>query len=83
MGTPLEKEFEYYLANQAQLVRQFDGKVIVIKGGMVLGAYDTELEAIRKTTEQHELGTFLVQKCRPGEQSYTQTYQSRVLFACK
>ncbi|MCD6502373.1 hypothetical protein J7L01_07195 [bacterium] len=81
MAKALEKEFEYYLAHQAELVEKFDGKFVVIKGNEVLGAYDSEIEAIKETMKEHELGTFLVQKCEEGEESYTMTFHSRVEYA--
>ena len=77
----LEKEFKYYLEHQDELVKKFNGKFIVIKNREVIGVFDSELEAIEKTMEKHDLGTFLVQKCEPGSESYTQTYHSRVTFA--
>jgi len=77
----LRKEFEYYLQHQDELVKQYNGKFIVIKNNTVIGAYDSELEAVTNTLHQHELGTFLVQKCEPGTSSYTQTYHSRAIFA--
>ncbi len=80
MSKVLEKEFKYYLENQDSLVEKYNGKVIVIKDCRVIDAFDSELEAIEKTAEKHELGTFLVQKCEPGRESYTQTYHSRVVF---
>jgi len=81
MMEKLEKEFKYYLEHQDELVKKYNGKFIVIKNREVIGAFDSELEAIEKTAEKHELGTFLVQKCEPGSESYTQTYHSRVTFA--
>jgi hypothetical protein len=77
----LESEFKYYLENQKELVKKYNGKFIVIKDLEVIGAYDSELEAVQKTSEQYELGTFLVQKCEIGSESYTQTYHSRVSLA--
>ena len=77
----LEKEFQYYLEHQDELVEKYNGKYIVIKNQQVIGMFDNELEAIEKTSKDHELGTFLVQKCEPGTSSYTQTYHSRVAFA--
>jgi len=74
----LEKEFKYYIDHQAELVKKYNGKFIVVKDCKVIGAFDSELEAINTTSEQHELGTFLVQKCELGSESYTQTYHSRV-----
>jgi hypothetical protein len=80
MTKPLKKEFRYYLDHQAELVKRYNGKFIVIKGQEVIGAYDSEIEAVEKTSETHELGTFLVQKCEPGSDNYTQVFHSRVMF---
>jgi len=81
MASPLKKEFDFYITNQDQLVAQYNGKVIVIKDQRVVGAYDSVEEAVRETGKNLPLGTFLVQKCEPGAQSYTQTFHSRVAFA--
>ena len=81
MTVGLEKEFNYYLENQDELVKNYNGKFIVIKDLKIIGAYNSELEAVQKTVEKYELGTFLVQKCEPGSESYTQTYHSRVAMA--
>ncbi|NVM56347.1 MAG: hypothetical protein HWN66_21800 [Candidatus Helarchaeota archaeon] len=80
MTKRLEKEFKYYLDHQDDLVKKYNGKFLVIKDCRVIGIFDTQLEAIEKTTKKHKLGTFLVQKCEPGSDSYTQTYHSRVSF---
>lgn len=77
----LENEFNYYLRNQKELVEKYKGKYIVIMDAQLLGAYDSELEAIQETSTKYELGTFLVQRCEPGADNYTQTYHSRVTFA--
>jgi len=76
----LAEQFDFYLSNQAELVKQYDGKYIVIKDRKVLGAYDSEAEAIRETTLHHELGTFIVQKCQTGDEAHTQVFHSRVAF---
>jgi hypothetical protein len=77
----LQKEFQYDLDHQDEMVRQYDGKFVVIKDGKVLGAYDDELTAITQTQKTQELGTFLVQKVSPGENAYTQIFHSRVAFS--
>lgn len=74
----LKKEFDYYLEHQDELVEKYRGKFIVIKGTSVIGQYESELEAIEETSKQYELGTFLVQKCEPGSESYSYTFHSRV-----
>lgn len=78
MTDPLEQEFAYYKAHQDELVEKYRGKVVVIKGDLVIGVYDNELEAVNETSKEHKLGTFLVQKCVPGPEAYSQTYHSRV-----
>jgi len=74
----LKQEFEYYLEHQADLVRQYRGKYIVIVGKRVVGAYGSELEAVTESSKSHKLGTFLVQLCEPGTEAYTHTYHSRI-----
>lgn len=80
MASPLKPEFDYYLAHQEELVKQYNGKYVVIRDQKVLGAYDDQTTAITETEKQYPLGTFLVQKVSPGTDAYTQTFYSRVLF---
>lgn len=77
----LQQEFKFYLKNQAELVKKYNGKFIVIKNCEVIGVYDSPKEAFIETSKKHKIGTFLIQECSPGPQSYTQTYHSRVAFA--
>jgi len=77
----LEAEFQYYKDHQDQLVSQYEGKFIVIVGEEVIGAYGSELEAYEETKKIHPVGTFLIQQCQPGEESYTQIHHSRVAFS--
>lgn len=76
----LEKEFQYFLDHQKELVRQHGGKFVVIKNQQVIGVYDTEIQAFNETQKQHELGTFLIQECNSGAEVYTQTFHSRVIL---
>lgn len=76
----LEKEFEYFRDHQDEIVKKYEGKYVVIKGGDILGAYDSELDAYLETEENHDPGTFLIQKAEPGEDTFTQSFNSRVVF---
>jgi hypothetical protein len=80
MSSALQKEFDYFLEQQDELVKEHRGKFVVIKNQRVLGVYDSELEAVVETSKSEKLGTFLVQKCEPGESSFSQTFHSRVSF---
>ena len=79
-NAPLQKELEFFKAHQEELVRQHEGKFLVIKDQVVQGVYDTELEAYTDAQNKFELGTFLIQRCLPGEEGFTQTFHSRVSF---
>ena len=81
MSSPLQNDFDFYLAHQAEMVEKYDGKYIVIKNGEVLGAFDDELTALTETKKSHELGTFLLQKVSKGDTEYSQTFHSRVVFS--
>ena len=80
MSKPLEKEFKYYMDHQNELIKKYGGKFIVIQGCAVIGAYDSDLEAVEETSRKKESGTFLVQKCEAWKESYTPMYNSRVAF---
>ena len=80
--TALELEFKYFLDHQDELVKKFNGKYLVIIGEEVKGDFDTLKDAYEFAVKNFELGTFLLQKCTPGEEAYTQTYRNRrVSFA--
>lgn len=76
----LERELGYFKAHQKELVKKYEGKFLVIKNQQVQGFYDTEMEAYTDAKKRFELGTFLIQKCEFGQESYTQTFHSRAIF---
>ena len=76
----LEKEFQYFLSNQSIFFQKYPGKFIVIRGEKVEGVYDTEMEAFMESSKKFEGGTFLIQQCLSGSDSYTQTFHSRAIF---
>ena len=75
--TGLEREFDYYLEHQDELLEKYNGRVIVIKDCTVLSDHDSHIEAVIETQKVHELGTFLVQAVSPGPEAYTQRFHSR------
>ncbi|HYV90184.1 MAG TPA: DUF5678 domain-containing protein [Chitinophagales bacterium] len=77
----LEKEFQYYLDHQPELVEKYQGKFVVIQDEKVIGIYDSEIEAYTKSIKENELGTFLIQEAQPGDKNYTQRFHSRVIFS--
>ena len=76
----LDTEFKYYVEHQTELLDKYSGKFIVIKGEKVIGDYDSQMDAYNETLKTEKLGTFLIQHCIPGTQSYTHTFHSRVVL---
>ena len=77
----LGEAFGFYLANQDEMVEKYDGKVIAIKDGKVLEAYDSELAAAIGTRKHHERGTYLIQRVSKGNEGHTAIFHSpRVTF---
>lgn len=77
----LQKEFQYYLDHQDEMVKKYDGKCVVIKNRQVVGAYDDAITAVAETQKSHKLGTFLVQRVSRGPSAYAQTFHSRAVFS--
>ena len=67
----MRADFHYYLEHQDEFVRLYDGKVVALKDGKVLGAYKDEYEAIIETEKTEKAGTFIVQRVSPGDREYT------------
>lgn len=66
-----DTELKFFIENQAKLVKQYNGKVLVLRGAEVVGVYDDELEAYLESKKKYEPGTFMIQHCEPGVGAYT------------
>tara|TARA_Y100000310_G_C20595906_1_gene770492 strand:- start:599 stop:847 length:249 start_codon:yes stop_codon:yes gene_type:complete len=75
----LQKQLEHFKAHQKDLVEKYKGKFVVIKDQDIQGVFNTEMEAYTDAQKKFELGTFLIQQCLPGQESYTQTFHSWVI----
>ena len=61
----LETERKYLDSHKEELLHQFGGKVLVICGEQVTGAFDTFEEALQGAATQHGLKSVLIR--RPSE----------------
>ena len=77
----LKKEFNWYIVNQDELVKKHNGKFIVVVNETVVGSYTTKAKAYFESQKKYTLGTFLIQFCESGAESYSQRFSSRVTFA--
>ena len=72
----LSKEFKFYRDHQDAMVEKYNGKVIALKNCEVLGVYATHLAAFTEVVQQHERGTFVIQRVSEGTEAYTATFYS-------
>jgi hypothetical protein len=75
-----EEELKFFISNQDDLVKKYRGKVLVLKGKTVLGAYSSPLEAYIEAQKEHKIGTFMIQPCEPGVDAYTVSIASACLI---
>jgi hypothetical protein len=66
-----DADLDYFIANQDELVAQYNGKVLLIRNQHVEGAYDTVGEACSAGDKLFGRGKFSIRTCMPGEDAYT------------
>jgi hypothetical protein len=77
----LQQEFQWYLDNQNELVKKYDGQYLVIAGKTIVYSSKNKEEAGRKGLEMVGAGKFILQLCTPGTDDYTRTFHThRVHF---
>jgi hypothetical protein len=78
MNNPLKVEFDYFIAHQADLVRLYEGKFLIIKDQKVEDTFNTMMEAYYGGQKRFKLGTFMIQHCIPGPEAYTRYFYGPV-----
>jgi hypothetical protein len=76
----LQNEYKWFLDNYADLYKQYGASFLAIKNKTVLGVYHSYAEGVKKTLQNEEAGTFIVQKCNGDESAYT-NYISSICFS--
>ena len=79
MNEALRKEFKDYLAHQGDIVAKYNGRVIALKDGVVLGDFDSAGTAMLDLQDSHPLGTYLIQRVSPGDKDTTVSVYSPVV----
>ena len=73
--------FKYYLVHQEELVKEYNGKYLIITSDGVVGAYETLNEGYEMALKTYGKGNFMLQLCSEGEKDYSQRFfTSRVVF---
>ncbi len=73
--------FNFYLENQNELVKTYNGKYVVISEQKEIRAYDSEEKAYKESLQDFGEGKFLLQYCSSGKEAYTKTcYNPMISF---
>jgi hypothetical protein len=64
-------DLEWFINNQADLVKRYNGKTLIIRYQAVVGVFDEEFDAYLEGLRRYPAGTFSIQECIPGEEAYT------------
>lgn len=76
----LDKEFNFYLAHQNELLTKYENQYIAIVGNEVVGSYPTASEALYESDAKYTPGTCLIQLCTPGNGAYSVRAYTRVCY---
>jgi hypothetical protein len=66
-----EKELQWFINNQNELVQQYNGKHLAIFEQKIVGVYDSFKDACHGTKKNGLTGKAQIQYCIPGEEAYT------------
>ena len=70
---PLEKNLDWYIANQQELSAKHNGKILLIVDQKLVGAFDSMNDAYAAAVKVYAPGTYTLQPCSPDSDSYTLT----------
>ena len=74
----LEKEFQYYIEHENELLSKYSGNYIIIVGNEIVGVYSDKKKAYFDSIKKYSLGTFFMKQCLPN--TFVQTFQSQTSF---
>jgi hypothetical protein len=65
-------QLDFYVKNQSGLLKLYEGKIIALKDGEVLGVYPSKAAALHATLDAgHAPGSFMIILCTQGDGEYT------------
>lgn len=76
------KDFKFFVQHHDELYKLYPNKILVLQNEKVVFVCDTFEKALDAAlSSKMKPGTFIVQECTEGEEAYTQSFNSRVVFA--
>ena len=70
-----KSQLDMYIDVQHTLLDKYDGKILALQDGKVLGQYDSKLDAYRAVCQMGlRDGEYIIVQCSPGNTGYTSYY---------
>jgi hypothetical protein len=63
----VEDNYYWYIADQDELVKKYNGKHLLLVDCGVAGAYENRRDTYVDGANKYGFGNFLLQKCSPGD----------------
>ncbi len=67
----LKQNLDWYISHQQELSVQYSGRILLIVNQKLISVFDDLGSAWEKASQDFEPGTFTLQPCSPGPDSYT------------
>lgn len=74
-----KNDFDFFTNQYQNLYKEYGHKFLAIKKKMILGAFDSIPEAIEKLSEEHEIGTYIIQECTGDDSAYRTTIMRLII----
>ncbi|MEK7258064.1 MAG: hypothetical protein AAB316_25120 [Bacteroidota bacterium] len=65
---PVMVQYRWYRQHQDELVKRYNGRILVIADQKIIGDYSSRDEAFRQAMKSYNPGTFMVRHCMPREE---------------
>ena len=76
----IKDNFDYYIANQEEIVNGHLGEFVIIRNQAVVGYFNEEAKAF-ESMKDSELGTFIIKKCQEPGTDIINYFNNNVAFA--
>lgn len=76
----LNDDYQFFLDNKGKLLKDYEGKYLIISNKEVKDASINEEKAYTEAIKKYGIGNFIIQYCSANAGELVQTYQSRVLI---
>ena len=76
-----KSQLDMYKENQEALLKEYKGKIVVIKDGECIQSFDNFVEAFRMAQSKgYKEGEYLIVECSPGNSAYTAFFANSIGF---